>query len=134
MTAVITVPVTIPYSRYSTHSAHWFAARALGPWSRLVLNDVQAFAHTSPVYISVGDKPIASAEDARFWIAWIDQLIAQVNDRGRFSTAERRKEVIELFRRAQDAYRRSLSLHVDLNWIRGYSVHGDRHVHLTCAS
>jgi acetyl-CoA acetyltransferase len=29
MTAVITLPVTIPYSRYSTHSAHWFAARAL---------------------------------------------------------------------------------------------------------
>jgi hypothetical protein len=84
----------------------WIAARALGPWSRLVLNDVQAFAHTSPVYISVGDKPIASAEDARFWIAWIDQLIAQVSERGRFSTAERRKEVIELFRRAQEKYRK----------------------------
>ncbi len=87
----------------------WIAARALGPWSRLVLNDVQAFAHTSPVYVSVGDKPIASAEDARFWIGWIDQLIAQVNDRGRFSTAERRKEVIELFRRAQERYRKIAS-------------------------
>jgi TolB protein len=84
----------------------WVAARALGPWSRLVLNDVQAFAHTSPVYISVGSKPVASAEDARFWIAWIDRLIAQVSERGRFSTAERRKEVIELFRRAQDIYRK----------------------------
>jgi hypothetical protein len=84
----------------------WIAARALGPWSRPVLNDVQAFAHTSPVYISVGDKRVASAEDARFWIAWIDQLIAQVSDRGRFSTPERRKEVVELFRRAQEAYRK----------------------------
>lgn len=29
MEAVVTVPVTIPYSRFSTHGAHWFAARAL---------------------------------------------------------------------------------------------------------
>jgi acetyl-CoA acetyltransferase len=29
MTAVITAPVTIPYVRFSSHSAHWFAARAL---------------------------------------------------------------------------------------------------------
>jgi acetyl-CoA acetyltransferase len=27
--AVVTVPVTIPYTRFSTHGAHWFAARAL---------------------------------------------------------------------------------------------------------
>ncbi len=29
MNAVVTVPITIPYSRFSPHSAHWFAARAL---------------------------------------------------------------------------------------------------------
>src|SRR5260370_42494773 len=27
--AVVTIPVTIAYSRFSTHGAHWFAARAL---------------------------------------------------------------------------------------------------------
>jgi len=29
MTAVITVPITIPYARFSENTAHWFAARAL---------------------------------------------------------------------------------------------------------
>jgi acetyl-CoA acetyltransferase len=29
MNAVIAVPVTIPYARFSSHGAHWFAARAL---------------------------------------------------------------------------------------------------------
>src|SRR3954463_3227225 len=29
MTAVITTPITIPYTRFSDHSAHWFVARAL---------------------------------------------------------------------------------------------------------
>ncbi len=88
-----------------THSS-WIAARAIGPWSRLVLNDIQAFAHTSPVYVQFGDERIASEEDARFWIEWIDKLIAQVNQRGRFATPERKREVVELFQRAQEVYRR----------------------------
>ena len=88
-----------------THSS-WIAARAIGPWSRLVLNDIQAFAHTSPVYVRFGDERIAHEEDARFWIEWIDKLIAQVNQRGRFATPERKREVVELFQRAQEVYRR----------------------------
>ena len=64
------------------HSA-WIAARAVGPWSRMVLNDIQAFAHTSPVYMVVG---------------------AEKNTRGRFATAERKQEVVELFRRARGVY------------------------------
>jgi hypothetical protein len=84
----------------------WIAARALGPWSRLVLNDIQAFAHTSPVYVSLGTESVAFAEDARFWIDWIDKLIASANTRGRFATPEHRKEVVDLFRRAQEIYRK----------------------------
>lgn len=86
------------------HSS-WIAARAIGPWHRLVLNDIQAFAHTSPIYVNFGDERVASGEDARFWIAWIDKLIALVNQRGQFSTPERRQEVVDLFRRGQEVYR-----------------------------
>jgi hypothetical protein len=97
----VTVDETLEVNRSS-----WIAARALGPWSRLVLNDIQAYAHTSPVYVVVADEKIASAEDARFWVEWIDKLIVQVNTRGRFATPERRKEVVELFQRAQEIYRK----------------------------
>ena len=64
---------------------------------RLVLNDIQAFAHTSPVYVRHGDERSRTTEDARFWVEWIDKLIAQVNQRGRFDTPERKREVVELF-------------------------------------
>jgi hypothetical protein len=87
-----------------THSA-WIAARAIGPWSRLVLNDVQAFAHTSPVYVQFGEERVAYRQDAQFWINWIDKLIAQVNQRGRFASPERKREVVDLFRRGQEVYR-----------------------------
>jgi hypothetical protein len=86
------------------HSS-WIAARAIGPWSRLVLNDIQTFAHTSPVYVKFGGERVAYKEDARFWIEWIDKLIAQVNQRGRFATPERKREVVELFQRGQQVYR-----------------------------
>jgi hypothetical protein len=90
----------IPIERSS-----WIAVRATGPWHRLILNDAQAFAHTGPVYISLGGQKIASPEDAKFYIDWIDKLIAQVNERGRFSTPERKQDVIALCRRAQEVYR-----------------------------
>ena len=97
--------VTIDESLEVGHSS-WIAVRALGPWNRLVLNDLQAFAHSSPVYVTVAGERIRSAEDARFWVAWIDKLIAQVNTRGRFSTPERKKEVVDVCLRAREIYAR----------------------------
>jgi len=83
----------------------WIAVRAIGPWHRLVLNDQQAFAHTSPVYVHFGDQRVKYAEDAKFYEEWIGKLIAQISERGRFATPAHRVEVIALFRRAQDIYR-----------------------------
>ena len=83
----------------------WIAARAIGPWHRLVLNDIQTFAHTSPVYVRTGSKRLVVPSDAAFYEEWCGKLIAQVKERGRFSKPEQRDEVIELFRRAQEIYR-----------------------------
>jgi hypothetical protein len=39
--------------------------------------------HTAPVYISVKDKPVrASEEDARFFIKWIDNILANIKPGG----------------------------------------------------
>jgi hypothetical protein len=85
-------------------SSCWIAARVKGPWNRMLLNDSYAFAHTSPIYVVVGGKPIGLAEDARFWMEWIDKLIQRVEARGRFSNEQRKREVIELFRKAREVY------------------------------
>jgi hypothetical protein len=83
----------------------WIAVRALGPWHRLVLNDLQTFAHTSPVYVYFGRQPIAEHSDLRFYVDWIERLIARVSQRGRFATEERKQEVVALFERALKIYR-----------------------------
>jgi hypothetical protein len=83
----------------------WIAARAIGPWHRLVLNDIQAFAHTSPIYVHVGDERVRFVADARFYDEWIGKLITQVKQRGRFTNPAHREEVIALFEKARDVYR-----------------------------
>jgi hypothetical protein len=84
----------------------WIAARATGPWHRTILNDTRAFAHTSPVYASVNGEPIAFRSDALFYVDWIDKLIALVEKRGRFGADAKRREVVDLFRKAREIYAR----------------------------
>jgi TolB protein len=97
-----------PFSReIPLKQSSWIAVRALGPAHRLAMNDAHVFAHTSPVYVTIGEKPISSPEDARFYIDWIDKLIARVEEQGRFATSERKADVIRLFRSAQEIYRKT---------------------------
>jgi hypothetical protein len=78
----------------------WITLRALGPRHRLILNDTGAFAHTSPVYVTVAGRPVREQEDVRFYRDWVEKLIARAERSGRFSTPERRSEVLALFRKA----------------------------------
>ena len=84
----------------------WVALRARGPAHRLVPNDTALYAHTSPVYCQLGDERPASKEDALFFVGQIDKLIANVERHGEFQKLEHREEVIRLFRKGQDVYRK----------------------------
>jgi hypothetical protein len=83
----------------------WIALRALGPRHRLIMNDTIAFAHTSPVYVTIGGKPVRVADDIRFYREWIERLIARTEKSPRFATPERRQEVVALFQKALAWYR-----------------------------
>ncbi|MBF6600266.1 MAG: CehA/McbA family metallohydrolase [Dehalococcoidia bacterium] len=82
----------------------WIALRARGARDELVLGDA-LFAHTSPVYVIVDDEPIARAEDAAYFVDWIERLIALTAGEGRFASAAQRDEVLALFREGQAYYR-----------------------------
>lgn len=99
--AISPVPKSITIDRSS-----WVAARAKGPWNRMILNDGYAFAHTSPVWITVADKPVTSPQDAQFWSDWIEKLIERTSQRGRFGDETKKREVIELFDRGRQFYAR----------------------------
>ena len=62
----------------------------------MVLNDVQAFAHTSPVYVHLGQQPILVASDARYWVTWIETLIDRTSKKAKFATPERLPDADEI--------------------------------------
>src|SRR5262249_41824215 len=82
----------------------WIALRALGPRHRLVLNDTMAFAHTSPVYVTVGGQPVRVADDVRFYREWVERLIGRTEKSERFEKPERKAEVLALFHKALSWY------------------------------
>jgi hypothetical protein len=86
--------------RVPIERSSWIALRALGPRHRLVLNDTQAYAHTSPVYVTVANRPIRVADDVRFYREWVERLITRTEKSTRFANAERKAEVVALFRKA----------------------------------
>src|SRR4029434_4458975 len=82
----------------------WVALLGRGPESRHVF-DGPAWAHTSPVFVTVAGKPIASKKDAAFFVEWIDRLIDSIGRRNRYAKPEDRQRVEALFRRAQTRFR-----------------------------
>jgi hypothetical protein len=83
----------------------WIALRVRGPESPLVF-DGSVWAHTSPVYVKMAGKRIASRQDAEYFVAWIEQMLWVVDARNRFASVENRRQVESLFRRAQDEFRK----------------------------
>jgi hypothetical protein len=52
--------------------------------------------HTAPFYVSVNDKPIrASADDAQFFVNWIDNILRNIAPGGSWSKYFKEPEVIK---------------------------------------
>jgi hypothetical protein len=85
----------------------WVALRVRGQ-DDLRVFDGPAWAHTSPVYVSVAGAKIASREDAKYFVEWIEQMLRVVAVRNRYPTSSDREQVESLFRKAQDYYRAML--------------------------
>ena len=61
--------VSIPVNK-----SGWYVLRAYSDRAEMPVLDLYPFASTSPVYVSVGDEPVGSADDAAFFLRWIDRI------------------------------------------------------------
>ena len=61
----VSIPVT---------ASGWYVLRAYSDRAMLPVLDLYPFASTSPIYVRVGDDPVRSAEDAAFFVQWIERL------------------------------------------------------------
>ena len=66
--------------------------------------DVYPYASTSPIYVSIAGAKFSSPEDAKFFVAWIDKLIAAANSHTGYNTTAEKEEVLAELNRAREVY------------------------------
>src|SRR5215472_17660663 len=73
--SVVTVPVTVPYARYSTHGAHWFVARALEgllAGSKLSKADMDGLCLSS--FTLAPDTAVGVTQHLGLSLRWLDHI------------------------------------------------------------
>jgi len=93
-TADTTVPVPV-------QASGWLVLRARGDGPREPVLDLYPFASTSPVYVTVNGAPARSAEDARFFVRWVDRVAQAAAARTDWNTAAERDTTLALLARAR---------------------------------
>jgi len=84
----------------------WLAARVTGPEKQHLLLDSFVYAHTSPIYVQKGAATPRSAEDARYFVKWMDRVLRLIDERNDFDTPEQRKIVESVYSRARTIFSR----------------------------
>ena len=91
------VPVTVAGSG-------WYVLRAYADRAELPVLDRYPFGSTSPVYVTVGNEPVRSPEDADFFMRWIDRLDDAAEAHQGWNTAAEREHVLRLLAEARGVY------------------------------
>jgi hypothetical protein len=81
----------------------WLCAVARGPGHPSVLGPV-VFAHTSPVWVEVGGRPVRRPASARWLLDWLDRFEALLGGHGRFADPAQRAEVVAVVDQARRVY------------------------------
>jgi hypothetical protein len=82
----------------------WLVLRAWGDGPKEPVLDMYPFASTSPVYITVGDTPVHSHDDAIFFVQWIDRVDQAADVHAGWNSTAERDAVRALLARARAVY------------------------------
>jgi len=82
----------------------WCLLRAWNEKSQHPILDGYPYATTSPVYARVGEEPVHSREDAAYFVAWIDRLIAAAQAHPDWNTEAEKQKILELLQRGRKVY------------------------------
>jgi len=93
--AVIPLPVT---------RSGWFTLRAWSRGAREPVLDIYPFATTSPIYVTVGGRPVRNAQDAEYFARWIERLEAAARSHTGWNDATEQAEVLERMARARAVF------------------------------
>ncbi|HEV2116206.1 MAG TPA: CehA/McbA family metallohydrolase [Terriglobales bacterium] len=82
----------------------WCLLRAWSDKAEFPVLDGYPYATTSPIYITVGGEPARSAQDAAYFVAWIDRLSQAANNYPDWRSAAEKQHVRKLLSDARAIY------------------------------
>lgn len=82
----------------------WVLLRAWNEGADPAVFDLYPYATTSPVYLDVPGRPATAAQDAAYFIAWLDRVIHTVSAREDFNDEQERRSTLEYLNAARDRY------------------------------
>ena len=107
---VATLPLTEGSKRAETaqeievKGSGWYTLRAYAEKPTHPIDDRYPYAETSPIYVYVGDRPIRSAEDARYFITWIDAISRMAAAHPGWRSEKEKAHVLGQFREARRVF------------------------------
>jgi TolB protein len=82
----------------------WCVVRASSDQPEHPVLDDYVYATTSPIYLKVEDSTPKPAEDAAFFISWIDRLVAATKANGNWNMPAERTAVLKMLEQARQVY------------------------------
>ena len=82
----------------------WCVLRAFSDKAEYPILDLYPYATTSPVYVSVTGAPLHKPDDAKYFLAWVDRLIAAAENNTSWNTDAEKSAVLAAFREARGKY------------------------------
>src|SRR5881409_2233533 len=91
--------VSIPVTR-----SGWYVLRAYSDRAELPVLDLYPFASTSPIYVLVGDEPVRSADDAAFFVRWIERIEAETRASNAWNASSERENTLRELAEARSVF------------------------------
>jgi TolB protein len=82
----------------------WVLLRAWNDGADPQVLDLYPYATTSPIYLELPGGLPPDPEDAAYFVAWLDRVIADASARSDFRTARERGAVLDYLRKAREHY------------------------------
>src|SRR5205823_2947006 len=79
----------------------WCLVRAWADEAEDPIFDIYPYATTSPIYVDVAGKALSSPADAKYFLAWIDRLIANAHSHSGYNSDAEKKAVLDTLESAQ---------------------------------
>jgi Tol biopolymer transport system component len=92
--------------RLRLEGSAWFLLRARTDRALYPVLDLYPYATTSPVYVIRGGASIRSADDAAYFVRWIDRLAGFAAASQDWNSHAEREGVLEMIRRAREEFER----------------------------